>query len=143
MSSRKQLIDAIVVNLSAIRTANGYNTNAGASVSTEAVQLPNASAATINVRWEVLQKATDPAVRRTHRLMIVRIAVLVPTGLDDAESLLDLAIDDVERALQDKQATYPLNTRYPEYLDTTPTAPEDGKKWIGAVIRYQSNVPIR
>jgi hypothetical protein len=142
-STRKLTKVAIATNLSAIRTANGYNTDAGDNVSTESVQIPAGSSATINVRLEVIQKATNPAVVRTHRLTIWRVAILVPTSLDNVEDVLDLAIDDVERAMKDKQATYPPGVSCPEFLDTTPTAPEDGKKWIGAVIRYQTHVPIR
>jgi hypothetical protein len=142
-SKRKQLVDAMATNLSVIKIADGYNTDAGLNVSTEAVQIPTGSAATINVRIESQQRATDDAVKNTHRLTIVRVAILVPTGIDDHEELLDQAIDDVERAMKDRQATYPAGVQNPRYLDMTPTAPEDGKKWIGAVLRYQSNVPIR
>lgn len=142
-SKRKQLVDAMATNLAVIRAANGYNTDAGLNVSKEAVQIPNGSGATINVRIESQQRATDEAVKSTHRLTVVRVAILVPTGIDDHEELLDQAIDDVERAMQDRQATYPAGVQNPRYLDMTPTAPEDGKKWIGAVLRYQSHVPIR
>lgn len=144
-TKRWQLLEAVQTCLQAISTSATppYNTSAGEVVTLEPSQIQDDGTIALGVVIESQKKATDPAVVRTHRLTTILIAIRVPTGLDDAQAWLDAAIDDVERAMEDKQTAYPPGVTFPQYDSMQPTLPPKDSNWIGAVLRYTSHVPKR
>lgn len=142
-TKRKQMLDAVQTCLQAILTADDYHTNAGTTVTLEPHKIQNDASSVIGVLLDEQVRATDAAVRSTHRLTTFIVAIRVPTDLDDAQAMLDLIVDDVERAMSNRQSAYPAGVSFPDYVGMRPIPPPAGAKWIGATIRYQSNVPIR
>lgn len=142
---RWQLLEAVKSCLSAISTSATppYNTNAGAVATLEPAQIKDDGTVALGILIESQKKATDAAVVKTHRLTTILIAIRVPTSLDDAQAMLDAAIDDVEHAMENKQTAYPAGVTFPQYDSMQPTLPPKGANWIGAVLRYTSHVPKR
>ena len=143
-SPRRQLLEAVQTCLQAIAIADGFNTDAGANTSLERIRIPDDGNATLGVRIAGQAKATEPAVKKTHRLTTFNVVALVPTDGAGAEDKLDQIVADVERAMANRQAVYPQGVSFPDYLSMTPATPPEGQKgWIGAVIAYQSHIPIQ
>ncbi len=140
MSARMQLVEAMAVCLQSISTP-GYNTNAGAWVTTEPGQVEDEAPGVVAVVFERQSRPTDPAVQRTHRLTTVAVVVKLPHDQDQAQATLDLAIEDVERALDNRQTQYPQGISHPRWLETLPIPAEKGMGWIGALLRYEAHVP--
>lgn len=145
MSPRKNMLDAMVACLAQIAVAGGYNTNAGALVTTELGQVDVDADASLTVTVLRQSKATDPAVLGTHRLTEIGVAIKVPTQMDQEQAWLDKAIEDVERAMKPEGNRYrfPNGYRFPDYQEMRPLIPEkDGAGWIGALLVYQLHIPI-
>lgn len=141
MSWRAVLIATVASCLQDIRTAEGFNTNAGEWVTTEPEQLDESAAGVVAVVWERQRTPTDQAVRRTHRLTDLAVIVKLPHQQDRAQQTLDAVLEDIERAMQGQQQRFPKGISYPSYVETQPIPPKQGMGWIGAVIRYESHVP--
>src|SRR5690606_32041407 len=86
------------------------------------------------------ERATDAAVQRTHRLTTVAIVVKRKGG-EAAEGSLDDVVDDIERAMDGRQPTWPTGFGQPVYQSMEPLRAPAGADWIGALIRYTSNIP--
>lgn len=142
-SQRMALVAAVAACLRAIDMDDGFNTNAGAWVTTEPHQVEDESAGLITVVWERAGTPTDAAVRKTHRAVTVAIVVMLPHEQDAAQSRLDQIVEDIEEAMEGQQARFPVGIRYPEYVETLPIPAEKGMGWTGVLIRYESNVPKR
>lgn len=140
---RWQTLESVKTCLQAITIAGGYNTDAGLVVTTEPAQVKQDASAVLAVQMEELLRATEPGFARTHRLMTFLVAIRVPTDLDDAQGTLDLAIDDVERAMQNKQTKFPAGVVFPRFEGCRPSPAPDNGRWIGAIVRYSTHVPIR
>lgn len=141
MSSRQALCAAVEACLSRIRTIDGYATDAGAHVTLEPGQVPNEQAAVIAVVIDRQTRPSTAAVVRTHRATTVAIVVKVPAAMDDAQARLDAIVGDVEKAMDDQRFRYPIGITTPQYQEMQPIAAEPGMGWIGAVFRYESNIP--
>lgn len=141
-SPRETLRTAMQACLQRITLANGYLTNAGQHVTLEPGQLDESAVAVIAVVVAGQARATEPAVQRTHRLTTLGVIVKVPAALDQAQARLDAVVDDVERCMADQQFRFPQGHSFPRYVDLQPIKPEAGMGWVGAVVQYQSNIPI-
>src|SRR5687768_11785333 len=117
--------------LQAISIANGYHTDAGATVTREPHQIPATAGVAVAVILEGKGPATDPAVLRTHRLATVVIAAKVDSdGITDAQQRLHELMDDIEQAFERKQTEFPKSYQYPAFVDAKPIPPADGMTWI-------------
>ena len=146
MSPRAALLDAVMACLVQIRIADGYATDSGALATTELDQIEPDAAASLSTFVLRQARATEPALVRTHRLTEVGIAIKVPTGLSDAQARMDAAVGDVERAMDPVAARprFAVGTAFPQYVEMRPLAPEDGTKgWVGALLVYQTHIPIK
>ena len=143
MSSRASLKAAVIACLARISVAGGYATDAGAVVTGEPGQIADDATAALAVVIESQARATDVAVQRTHRLTTVAVIAKVPAAQGNAQARLDLILDDVERAMADQQFRYPERITFPQYQSMQPVIAEPGQGWVGAVLRYQSHIPIR
>ncbi|MEO6518827.1 MAG: hypothetical protein ABIO17_07540 [Pseudoxanthomonas sp.] len=142
-SPRANLTAAASACLQRILIASGYATNAGQYVTLEPGQIDASEAAVIAVFVERQQRATDAAVQRTHRLTDLAVVVKVPAKLGQAQTALDLVLDDVEKAMADQQFRYPAGIQFPQFASMQPVPADPGMGWIGAVIRYTTHIPIQ
>jgi hypothetical protein len=125
-----------------INRPNGYQTDAGLAVTLEPGQADDNAAAFIAVVIAAQARASDAAVRATHRLTTVGVVAKVPAQQGDAQAALDAIVDDVERCMRDQQFRFPVGIEFPRYLDMQPIKPDAGMGWIGALVQYQTHIPI-
>ena len=125
-----------------IAKANGYQTDAGLAVTLEPGHIDDSAGAFIAVVIAAQARASDAAVRDTHRLTTVGVVAKVPAQQGNAQAALDAIVDDVERCMRDQQSRFPTGIAFPRYLDMQPIKPEAGMGWIGAVVQYQTHIPI-
>lgn len=142
MSSRSLLLDAVEANLKRITRAAGYHTDAGLYFTREPTQVPDAQAAVVAAIVERQQRATDPAVLRTHRLTTLLVVIKAQGDTREVQQLLDDVVSDVERAMADRAFTYPAGIQAPQYAEMQPLPPDTGQKWSGALLRFTTHVPI-
>ncbi|MCC4618256.1 MULTISPECIES: hypothetical protein [Xanthomonas] len=140
-SPRQQLRAAIGACVQRITKANGFSTDVGLALTLEPGQVDADEAAVLTVLVTKQQRASQPALVRTHRLTTVVVVVKVPAALDAAQAALDAAISDVEAAMADQQQRYPVGIEFPQYLSMEPVKPDAGAGWVGAVVSYQSHIP--
>lgn len=141
-SPREQLRAAIADCLRRITVAGGYSTDAGLSVTLEPGPVDEEAEAVIAVVVAAQARATEPALLRTHRLTTLGVVAKVPTAQATAQARLDALVDDIERCLLDQQYRFPPGIAFPRYVDMQPIKPEPGMGWIGAVVQYQTHIPI-
>lgn len=138
---RRQLLDAFVLNLKRINGVAPYLTNVGGVVTLEPGQLdPTRVDDGLAVYIERQERATDPALVRSHRLTTAAIVVKRQGGTE-AEGALDEVLHDIERALDGRQPTWPPGYGQPVYQSMEPLRAPAGADWIGALIRYTSHIP--
>lgn len=143
-SPRTVLRQAIAQVLSQITTANGYNTDAGQYVTTEPEQV-NADAGCVLAAIIGKQvRPTEPAMRNAGRLTDVVVIAKVPAALGQAQARLDAIVQDIEAAM-DRGAipSYPNGWQWPRYVSCEPIKTEPGMGWTGALLTYQTHIPIR
>lgn len=137
-------LEAFETCLQTISVANGYHTDAGATVTREPHQIPATAGVAVAVVLEGKGPATDPAMRRTHRLATVIIAAKVDSDdNNDAQERLHELMDDIEQAFECKQTQFPSSYQYPAFVDAKPIPPAEGMTWIGAQVRYSLHIPKR
>lgn len=139
---RKLLLEAFRDNLQRITPAAGYRTSIGEVVTLEPGQLdPEQVSAGLAIYIDKQERATDPAVLRTHRLTTVALVVKRNTE-GAAEETLDDVLDDIERALLNRQPTWPAGYGQPQFQSMEPLRAPAGADWVGAQARYTSHIPI-
>lgn len=141
-SPREALRSAVGACLQRISVPNGYQTDAGATFTLEPGQVDEDATAVLTVLVTKQERASDAALTRTHRLTTLVIVIKVPAPLDTAQARLDAAVADVELAMADQQFRYPPRMQYPQYVSMEPVKPEAGMSWVGALLTYQSHIPI-
>lgn len=141
-SPRETLRAAVGACLQRISSADGYQTEAGATFTLEPGQVDEDATAVLTVLVAKQERASDVALIRTHRLTTLVIVIKVPAPLDTAQARLDAAVADVERAMADQQFRYPPGMQFPQYVSMEPVKPEAGMSWVGALLTYQSHIPI-
>lgn len=138
---RRLLLDALVLNLKRIDGEPPYLTSVGEVVTLEPGQLdPTRVEDGLAVYIERQERATDPALVRTHRLTTAAIVVKRQGGIA-AEGALDAVLDDIERAMDGRQQTWPQGYGAPSYQSMEPLRAPAGADWIGALVRYTSHIP--
>ncbi|APP84434.1 hypothetical protein BI317_09865 [Xanthomonas hortorum pv. gardneri] len=143
MASPRESLRAAVGNcLQRISRASGYQTDAGASLTLEPGQVDEDATAVLTVLVAKQQRASESALTRTHRLTTLVIVAKVPAPLDTAQSQLDALVSDIELAMADQQFRYPHGIQFPQYVSMEPVKPEAGMSWIGALLTYQTHIPI-
>jgi hypothetical protein len=144
-SPREILLTSVEDALKRIKIADGYLTNAGMAVTREpAPVVADDAAEFIAVVWNRQDRATDPALMRTHRLTTFSVLAKLPATLTQAQSRLDDLATDIETAMADQQFRYQVGFEFPKYQSAEPLVPKqitDG--WIGISITYTSHIPIR
>lgn len=141
-SPRETLRVAVGACLQRISLADGYQTDAGATFTLEPGQVDEDATAVLTVLVAKQERASDAALIRTHRLTTLVIVIKVPAPLDTAQARLDAAVADIERAMADQQFRYPPGVQFPQYVSMEPVKPEAGMSWVGALLTYQSHIPI-
>ncbi len=143
-SPRRLLLDAMGACLQRIAIANGFATDAGLSYTDEPGQIDGAGDAVVLTAVIAKQlRAADPAFARTHRDTDLAVLIKVPAALDAEQSTLDLIVTDVEAALDGQQARFPRGIAYPQYQSMEPVKAPAGAGWVGAVVTFQSRIPIK
>ncbi|UXA48529.1 hypothetical protein M0D44_20005 [Xanthomonas prunicola] len=141
-SPRETLRVAVGACLQRISVDAGYQTDAGGTFTLEPGQVDEDTNAVLTVLVAKQERASDAALVRTHRLTTLVIVIKVPAPLDTAQARLDAAVADVERAMADQQFRYPQGIQCPQYVSMEPVKPEAGMSWVGALLTYQSHIPI-
>ncbi|MGV8959205.1 MAG: hypothetical protein ACOH1V_02300 [Stenotrophomonas sp.] len=142
LSPRHRLLQAFALNLQGISIAAGYNTDVGAVVTLEPGQLdPEEVDDGMAVYIERQERATDQAVLRTHRLTTVAV-IVKRVAHAAAETTLDAVVDDIERALLNRQPSWPAGFGQPTYQSMEPLRAPAGAGWVGALVRYTTHIPI-
>lgn len=144
-SPREDLLDAFATILGGITQVNGYLTDAGLAFSREPTpMLAENAGAFVTAVWIRQQRATVPALVRTHRLTTVQVIAKVPALLDDAQDRLDAITTDIEAAMEKQYQWFPKGHQYPQYQTAEPLVPQiHTAGWIGVSITYTSHIPIR
>lgn len=96
------VISAIKTALEDITVANGYQTNAGAAVSLERLDVQD-DATSMLVTMEDLVANSDLTLSQRQRSMTVRIEAAAPANDTTAMETAHKLLDDMERALVDKK----------------------------------------
>lgn len=148
MSPREILLDAVIACLAQIAIADGYNTDAGAEATKELGQVEDDATAALSATIVRQARAADAGKARSYRLTEVGVVIKVPATAANAQAQLDAAVSDVERAMEasrENQARFPAGYDFPQYSEMRPLNPEQGLSagWIGALVLYQSHIPIR
>ncbi|MBV6799749.1 hypothetical protein [Xanthomonas euvesicatoria] len=141
-SPREQLRAAVGSCLQRISVANGYQTDAGASLTLEPGQVDEDANAVLTVLVAKQQRASESALTRTHRLTTLVVVVKAPAPLDTAQARLDALVADIELAMANQQFRYPPGIQFPQYVSMEPVKPEAGMSWVGALLTYQTHIPI-
>ncbi|AZR24374.1 hypothetical protein NX81_021300 [Xanthomonas vasicola] len=141
-SPREHLRAAVGSCLQRISVANGYQTDAGASLTLEPGQVDEDANAVLTVLVAKQQRASESALTRTHRLTTVLIVAKTPAPLDTAQTQLDALVADIELAMADQQFRYAPGIQFPQYVSMEPVKPEAGMSWVGALLTYQTHIPI-
>jgi len=141
-SPREHLRAAVGSCLQRISVANGYQTDAGASLTLEPGQVDEDANAVLTVLVAKQQRASESALTRTHRLTTLVVVVKAPAPLDTAQARLDALVADIEQAMADQQFRYPPGIQFPQYVSMEPVKPEAGMSWVGALLTYQTHIPI-
>lgn len=140
-SPRRKLLDAFVLNLQRINGTAPYHTAIGAVATLEPGQLdPERVEDGMAVYIERQERPTDTAVQRTHRQTTVAI-VVKRRGGTTAEDALDLVLEDIERAMEGRPQSWPAGFGQPVYQSMEPLRAPAGADWIGALLRYTTNIP--
>jgi len=142
-SPRRVLLDSVADCLRQISVANGYRTDAGTTVTLEPKQVDEAAEGVLAVIFAKQQRPTDPSQVRISRLTTVAVLAKVPAQLDEAQMRLDDIVSDVEQAMAGQQFRYPKGYEVPQYVATEPAEPKAGMGWTGALLTYQSHIPIQ
>lgn len=129
--------------LKRIRTADGYNTDAGATVTLEPTPKVASDADFVAVVWSRQARGDSDATRRTHRLTTVDVVAKVSTRYDNAQGRLDAIVSDIERALADQQFRYPVGYQAPQYQSAEPLAAAAADGWVGVIVTVAGHIPIR
>ena len=143
-SPRATWLAAIVDCLKRIKKVDGYNTDAGLTVTLEPHPvLGEGTAAEVGVVWTRQERAQQDAARRSHRLTTARIVAYLPASYTARQDALDDIVTDIEVALSAQQARFPAGYEFPKYQSAEPvvSAPADG--WVAAVITVTGHIPIR
>lgn len=143
-SPRAALLSAIGECLQRITVANGFNTDAGLSWTSEPGQIDGSGDAVVLTAVIAKQRrAVDPGFARTHRDTDIAVVIKVPAALDAEQSTLDLIVTDVEAALDGQQERFPRGITFPQYQSMEPVKAPAGAGWVGAVVTFQSRIPIK
>lgn len=143
-SPRATWLAAIVDCLKRIKKVDGYNTDAGLTVTLEPHPvLGEGTAAEVGVVWTRQERAQQDAARRSHRLTTARIVAYLPASYASRQDALDDIVTDIEVALSAQQFRFPAGYEFPKYQSAEPvvSAPADG--WAAAVITVTGHIPIR
>jgi len=142
LTPRRKLLDAFVLNLKRIDGTGPYRTTVGTVATLEPGQLdPDRVEDGLAVYIDKQERASDPALQRTHRLTTVGIVVKRKGG-KAAEGSLDAVLDDIERAMDGRQPSWPAGFGQPVYQSMEPRRAPAGADWIGAVIYYTTSIPV-
>lgn len=126
-----------------ITIANGYYTDAGGFVTREPKQIPATNSALIAIALDAKQPAVQEGMRRTHRQLVVLVVGKVNVDMKDAQLRIHELMDDIERAVDQKQGLFPAGTQFPVFAEAKPIPPAEGMTWIGAEVRFTTHVPKR
>lgn len=138
------LIQAVETCLQRIKVADGYRTNAGATVSKEPEQTPTSADETLmTIVLDSLSRPEDPAARKVSRYAGVAIYAKVACDLDNAQRVLHDMLEDIDSAMALGIADFPVGITFPQFLDAQAIPAAEGMKWTGAVVRYRSTVRLR
>lgn len=143
LSPRQILRTAVRDCLARIHSDQGYRTDAGAAATLEPGQVSEDAEAVLAVLTVRQERPTEPSQRQTGRLTTVVILAKVPAGLGEAQARLDDIVSDVEQAMADQQFRYPVGYQFPQYVSMEPAEAKAGMGWVGALITYQSHIPIK
>lgn len=143
-SPRETLIDSCGQVLARIKTVDGFLTDAGLQFTEEPAPVVGDEAGEfITVVWDKQERATDPALLRTHRLTTVRVIAKVKASLTNAQERLDALVTDIEAAFEKQQFRFPVGYQFPQYQSAEPLAASITAGWVGAAVTYTSHIPIR
>lgn len=136
-----QLLQSVRSCLREIKRSAGYHTNIGATVDLERGQLDRSDEdARIVVLSGAMTPIEGPAVRTIGRSVTVNILVQALAEKDEAELILHRALDDVDRAMANRQTRYPVGVTFPRFAGTDVVQPGDSITWISVLVRYTSDV---
>lgn len=126
-----------------ISTANGYYTNAGATVSLEPGQIPADAGLAVAVVMDNLRAVTDGVATNTLQSVEILVFAKVSTLQTDAQLRLHELIDDVKTAFINQQTLFAVGTTFPRLLTARPIPPQDGMLFVGVEMRFVSQIRYR
>lgn len=137
------LLESLKSCLQEISIANGFHTDAGCYVTLEPGQIPDDQEALIGVVLDTVLRPDDPAFRGLGNLVTAVVIAKVPANKSESQQKLNCLIEDIQKALSDKQKQFRAGTHQPRFVEARIIPPADGMSWIGAEVRYSANVRLR
>lgn len=142
-SPRAIYLEAIAACMRQIKQADGYNTNAGDSVTLEPTpKLAESDEAFIAPVWSRQTRATEAAAVRGKRATTVDVIARLPANTANAREQLDLILQDIESAFARQQYRFPDGYQFPQYQSAEPLVPPAGAGWIGVQVTVAGDIPI-
>ncbi len=137
------LLGCVRTLLADIVAANGYWTDAGADAQVGGEQILDDSntGCAVAVVWEKSSRAPE-GLHLSHRQVQFGVLIKCPASVLDAHQQTLKVADDVEKALRDRQRSYPAGFRHPEFIESGPIRSEDAAGWVGVLAHYTSVIPI-
>lgn len=130
--------------LQAIRTGDGYFTDAGAAVTREPGPVTEDQRLVVGIRMKGLRRPEDPAARRPGgHLTGVLVEVRMAADREDAQFTLHCVVDDVDRATAGVQREINASASFPRLESVEFIESADGLPWVGADFLFTSHIKPR
>lgn len=138
------LLAACQTCLQRISVANGFYTEAGATVTLEPGQVSPDADLTLAVVLDALSVSESDAGKYNQAFYQAGVLVFAKVGVQqtDAQIRLHELIADVRKAFMYQQATFPSGIQFPRFISATPIPPAEGILWVGWEIRFTAQVPV-
>lgn len=134
------LIDAVKTCLQSVLIANGYHTDAGATVTLEPTQEPNDSQPLLCVFLDGASQSPDPALRRVGQDVSIMVVGKVKAQQGSEQLTQHQILADIHMALAGQQKRFPLGGRFPVFEEAKFINRVEGLSWVGVAVRFSAQI---
>ncbi len=137
------VIEAMAARLKLIRQVNGYRTDAGENVSAEPLQEDGRRGDFYLVPLlEGTRRGTDPAKAQGNaRAATYAVMAMIKAERRGAQKELHFLLADIDQAFAktaEAMKGFPPGGGYPRFNSSELLPRQDGSKWIGAIVRFDT-----
>lgn len=140
-SPAQLLLTRAVEVLGTIRTDDGYQTDAGAEVTTEPARLfdEDAPAEFICVYLDLVERPNEPAVRNTGWMANLVVIGRRRADADERQGAQIALLEDIERAMA-VRAGWPVGVQAPVFQQAKFINRAEGTTWVGVAVGYSAHI---